>query len=152
MQPQLKIEVSRRTELLPTDAAGAFLGLDNDTMIARAESQYRWVWNVSASVRPQTPDARPRTRIRELRFLAREIIAPDSVGTLAFPEVLSLILGDRQNFHPGDVGLLLRITRPTRLELGKTGDLVRVAGSHFYTRSSLENFLSNRLLNQSAKS
>ena len=154
-QPQLAIDVSQRSPLLSTDAAGAILALSNDSMIARAESKYRWVWDVS--LRGVTG------KIRELRFLTAEIQedkagrhslpSRGSTSSLELPEVLQLILGkDRPHFHPGEVELILRVTRPTRLALVKCQELAIQPGTTFYPRTSLENFLTRRLLNQSVPS
>ncbi len=148
-QKSLTLPLNVRTVLVTTDTASATLGLDTDTIIARAESQYRFVWDVSAAPRPMPHAPRPSRSVRELRFWAREIIAPETCTALELPAVIRVILGDRAFFHPGEVNILLRITRPTRLALGKCGALQRQAGTGFYPRATLEHFLTNRLLNQS---
>lgn len=148
MQPQLAIDVSQRSPLLPTDAAGAILALSNDSMIARAESRYRWVWDVS--VRGLTG------KVRELRFLTAEIQedkagivgAASRLSSLQLADVIQLILGNRPHFHPGEVELILRVTRPTRLALVKCQEITVQPGTVFYPRQSLEKFLVRRLLNQ----
>lgn len=134
-----KPAVSRRTVLMTTEGVGDLLGLDNEAVLARAESQYRWVWNITVSGRAG--------QVRRLRFLAAEIADPDQVKNLELPQVLQTILGGKQNFHPGEVGRMLRISRRTRLDLDRAGALPRSPGCRCYSRTALEGFLTERLLN-----
>lgn len=119
-------------------------GVSADVVYEMADGDgLQWVWNFAVN---------PKGKIRCLRFLAREVIAPETTRNLRLDEVLALILGDRKNFHAGEACQLLRVRRPT---LGKLRDQLAGklrSGGAFIPSSGLRDFLRNRWLGRAALS
>jgi hypothetical protein len=100
-----------------------------------------WVFNVSVKLKG----------IRDLRFWTREISAfasaqRDELAAIHAADVRSVlneILGDRAEFQPGDICLLLGIRRPTLMRL--RAELLATRQQCF-PRAGLERFLKRRLL------
>lgn len=78
---------------------------------------------------------------------AREVTSPETTRSLDIDQVIALILGDRKNFHAGEVCHLLRVRRPTLLDLRQQlrGELKSFGGTVFPI-AGLRSFLKARWL------
>lgn len=139
-QRLLNLSINQRTVLVTVDMLRAVLGVDADSINARVDAgEFRWVWNVSAG----TGD------VRELRFWAREIIAPEQCAKLSLPLALNLILGqERLHWRGTEIAHLLLVSRPQIFRLHEAGELPGEIVGHTLrvTRSALVNFLTHRLV------
>lgn len=96
--PSPKASFNPRVVLLPMGAVRAQFACAAETVRKRVDDatrpdHLRWVFNLSAGKGLQ----------RELRFWAREIVAPETCARLKLGEVLNLILGRREYFHRGEL-------------------------------------------------
>ncbi|MDE2098209.1 MAG: hypothetical protein KGL39_13220 [Patescibacteria group bacterium] len=96
---------------------------------------FQWVWNFSVCTEGE----------RDLRFWAREVIAPETCGDLGLGAVLDIILpATRNHFHAGEVTRMFSLTHTALMRLrGQLGGRLQTSGS-FYTRAGLEHFLRTR--------
>jgi hypothetical protein len=135
-QPLLNIQLSQRTVLVDVNSVRAALGIDADSVSAKIDNgELQWVFDVSTS----------RTKIRELRFWAREVIAPESVAFLSLSKVISQIVPQSRDwFHGSEIAHLLLISRPTLMLL--SGELKGEIINHSLRvkRTALEKFLALR--------
>ena len=111
--------------------------VDGGTLLDRG---LKWVFNLATD---------PQGKIRDLRFFALEILAPDSVKDMTEAEVIGTILPTAiKNFHSGQVCQTFVIRRPTlmalRAQLG--GELQAEVRSCFFPRATLVAFLKARHL------
>ncbi len=147
-QRQLNLSISQRTVLVNTEALRAALGVDAETIYAKVDSgEFRWVWDVSAA--GEGREARGDGRIRELRFLVREVTSPDSLAGFDLAGVLQLMLGsERQRWQGVELAQMLLISRPQVKRLSDAGDLAGdvVSGKLWVKRSVVEKFLNARLV------
>lgn len=147
-QRHLNLSISNRTVLVTGDMVRAALGVDADTITAKVDAgEFRWVWDVTAV---EGREARVEGRIRELRFWAKEIVAPQFVARLGVREALAEILGqDRQRFRGTELQHLLLVSRPQIKRLRDEGLLAgEIVGSTLWVnRSVVETFLTKRLVN-----
>jgi hypothetical protein len=135
----LRLRLSARVPLLKIDTVVAACG-ENAEIIKRhvEKGRLRWVFNVA--VKPEG--------IRDLRFWNREISAftdserneLDELSKAETDTVIASILGQTEEFQPGEVCLLLGVRRPTLLTL----ELPRRRKK--FNRQGLEQFLKARLL------
>jgi len=141
-QPPLRISLSQRVPLVKLDTVIAARGENADTIYARVEDgTLRWVFNLASN---------PGGDIRDLRFWTREVqafaVADDAarrrLQELNPGEVIQQILGERKNFHSGEVCLLLGIRRPTLMLLRPE---LKGEGRQFFSRAGIEQFLKRRL-------
>jgi len=137
----LQLSLSPRISLVKLDTVIAARGEYAQMISAHVDrGTLRWVFNVAANP----------SGIRDLRFWTREVAAFAS-GRLAehvalrhlpVDAVIDEILGGVQQFHSGDVCLLLGIRRPTLLALR---DELLTAGRQYFQRRALAAFLKRRL-------
>lgn len=137
-----RLPLSPRVPLVKIDTVIAARGESADVIRAHIEKgKLRWIFNLAA----------PKTAIRDLRFWNREISAfacaersaLDAVATTNNRAVVKEILGESQTFRPGEVCLLLGISRPTLMQLRRE---LRAGHGDTVSRKALEQFLTRRLL------
>jgi len=134
--------LNQRTVLMKVDSVMDVRGVSADVAYEMADGDgLTWVWNVSVD---------PAAKIRDLRFWAREVIAPETTRHLEIDEAIALILGERKNFHAGETCQLLRVRRPTLLNLRP--QLCGTLGAHgtVFPRTGLRDFLLSRWLGRDA--
>lgn len=141
-QRHLNLSISQRTVLVTVDMVRACRGVDADTIMAQVDAgELRWVWDVSNGAGD----------VRELRFWAKEIIAPDFTGSLTPREAINQTLGtDRARWRGVEIAQLLLVSRPHIFRLHEADELRGeiVSGTLYVTRAVLEKFLTERLINQ----
>jgi hypothetical protein len=138
-----------RTVLVKVDSVMDVRGVSADVVYdmadggcsTGAEAGLQWVWNLAVDAAGE---------IRNLRFWSREVITPETTRNLNLETVIALILGDRKQFHAGEVCQLLRVRRPTLINLrdqlcGHLG-----ADGAAFPRAGLHNFLTARWLGYGA--
>jgi excisionase family DNA binding protein len=143
-QRHLNLSINQRTVLVTLDTVRASLGVDADSIIAKVDAgELRWVWNVSNGT----------GEVRELRFWAREIVAPELTRELTPAKALELILGDsplavRKDWRGVEIAQLLLVSRPQIFRLHEAGELpgVIVGGTLKVKREALKTFLRTRLV------
>ena len=136
------LPLSPRVPLVKLDTVIAARG-ENSQRIEKYVDQGRLCWVFNVSVKQQG--------IRDLRFWIREVAAfaaaqRDELAAIHAADVRSVmheILGDRQEFQPGDICLLLGIRRPTLMQLRAELHATR---QPCFPRAGLEQFLKRRLL------
>ena len=140
-QRHLNLSISQRTVLVTSDMVRACRGVDADTITAQVDAgELRWVWDVSTG----------EGDIRELRFWAKEIIAPEFCKGMKPAKAVTEILGsDRARWRGVEIAQLLLVSRPQIFRLHEAGDLKgEIAGGTLYVnRAVLEKFLTKRLVN-----
>jgi hypothetical protein len=137
-----RLPLSPRVPLVKLDTVIAARG-ENAHIIEKyvEQGRLRWVFNVAVKLHG----------MRDLRFWNREVSAfaatqRDELAAIHAADlraVLNEILGDRQEFPPGDICLLLGIRRATLMRLR---DELLAPGGHSFPRAGLERFLKRRLL------
>lgn len=134
----------QRTVLIKVDTVMHLTGLSADAIYERAVGnsllgEFAWVWNVAAD---------PAGKIRDLRFWAREIVAPETTKRLSLDRVMKLLLPPKRvQYHSGEVcNTLLSIRRPTLQQLREELNGKLAAHSSFFPREGLEQFLRTRWL------
>lgn len=138
--------MNTRTVLVKIDSVMDLTGEDADRVYERADcdsifGSLLWVWNVAAN---------PNGEIRDLRFWAREVVAPETTARLTLDQVTKMILpSERKQFHSGEVCFLLRLRRPSLKELRVELNGQLAANSSFFPREGLEKFLRTRWLGTS---
>jgi hypothetical protein len=138
-QRPLNLELSARTVLVTTATLRAVRGVDADTVTAWVEAgAYRWVFNVSAGDEGK----------RDLRFWAKEMIAPELCPADPAEAVAEILGTHSPRWRGTEVAQLLLISRPQVLDLRRchalTGEIV---GSTFHTTTAaLTAFLLSRLV------
>jgi len=137
-QRSLNLSISARTVLVTLDMVRACRGVDADTVLAQVDAgELRWVWDVSSG----------GGTVRELRFWAREIIAPEMSANFKPAQVISLVLGtDRARWRGVEIAQLLLVSRPQIFRLHEAGDLKGdiVGGTLYVARAVVEKFLTQR--------
>lgn len=135
---------SHRTILIKVDTVKHFTGLSADAIYERADGDsifggYAWVWNVAVD---------PAGEQRDLRFWAREIVAPETVRGWDLERVIKSILPVKRSQYPaGEVyTTLLSISRPSLMRLREELNGALGANSSFFPREGLEKFLRSRWL------
>ena len=140
-QRQLNLSISQRTVLVTVDMVRAARGVDADTISAQVDAgELRWVWDVSNGT----------GAVRELRFWAREIIAPELCAELTPAAVVKMILGaDRARWRGVELAQLLLVSRPHIFRLHEGGELKGeiVSGTLYVPRLVVEKFLTQRRVN-----
>jgi hypothetical protein len=103
-QRSLAMPVNQRTVLVDTNGVRMAMGIDADSVFALVDhGQLRWVFDVST-----------RGAIRELRYWAAEVIAPEQVARLELDQVVDRILPrNRAWLHGSEIAHLLLVSRPT---------------------------------------
>jgi hypothetical protein len=131
------LALNPRTVLVKVDSVMDTRGVSADKIFEMADGDgLQWVWNVAVN---------PKSKIRDLRFWAREVIAPEMTRGLSLEQVIAFILGDRKIFHAGDVCQLLRVRRPTLRSLRKMlGGKLQSRGGALFPRAGLFEFLKLR--------
>jgi len=137
-----RLPLSPRVPLVKLDTVIAARG-ENSQIIEKHVDRGRLCWVFNVSVKPKG--------IRDLRFWTREVSAfaaaqRDELAAIHAADVRSVlneILGDREEYQPGDICLLLGIRRPTLRQLRR--ELLATRQSCF-SRAGLEQFLKRRLL------
>lgn len=129
--------LNQRTVLMKVDSVMDMRGVSADVVYEMADGGFQWVWNVAVE---------PAAQIRALRFWSREVITPEITRNLAIDEVITLILGERKNFQAGEVCQLLRVRRPTLINL--RDQLCGHLGAHgaVFPHVGLHKFLKSRWL------
>lgn len=136
----LHLPLSPRVPLVKLDTVIAARG-EPGHIIEKYVDQGRlcWVFNVAVKLHG----------MRDLRFWSREVFAfaamlREELAALHaahISSVLKEILGDRQEFSPGDICLLLGISRATLMRLRHE---LLAPGGHNFPRIGLEQFLIRR--------
>ena len=139
------LPLSNRTTLVTTDTACAVLGVGSEAISSMVDDgTLVWVWDVSSR----------HQHIRELRFLAHELINPANAAK-TYPEIISNILPpSRERFRASEVAMTLRVSDPHIVKLIKCRALSGKVINHtrWISRASMAIFLQNRLLNSRATS
>jgi len=134
----LKCWLNRRTVLVTTDVLRAVRGVDAESIYDAVDNfRLRWVFNISTDP----------AKVRELRFWAKEAIAPEFTQRLKLAGVMTQILGpDRARWSGSEIQQLLLVSRPTVMRLHRHGVLPgKVVRRTFWTtRQELEHFLQKR--------
>lgn len=140
---------THRTILIKLDTVRHFTTFGPDEIRARADGDslfggYVWVWNVAEDLNGEN---------RDLRFWAREIVAPETVKGWSLDRVLKSILPARRSQFPsGEVcNALLSISRPSLMRLRPQLNGTLAANSSFFPREGLEQFLRTRWLGAGAR-
>jgi hypothetical protein len=132
------LPLNQRTVLVTTDVLRAVRGVDAEVIHAAVDDfRLRWVFNIAVDP----------AKARELRFWAKEVIAPEFTRTLSFAAALQEILGEnRTRWRGAEIQQLLLISRPTIMRLHHHGDLPGkvVRGTFWTARPAVENFLRTR--------
>lgn len=101
-----------------------------------------WVWNVAAN---------SGARNRDLRFWAREVIAPEMCILLTPTRVVGMLLGDgtRQHWSIAELSLLLMCSKQHVHDLIRTKALPKAKHENkaIIPRAGLQRFLTERMLN-----
>ena len=138
-QRHLNLSISHRTVLVTVDMVRAALGVDADSVAAKVDAgELRWAFDVSVNA----------AELRELRFWAKEIIAPELTKSLTVAEAINQILGtERQRWRGTEIQHLLLVSRPTVMRLHHGGELPGeiVGNTLWVTRSGIQQFLKSRL-------
>lgn len=138
----LRLPLNPRVPLVKLDTVIAARGENPEAIYRYVErGTLRWVWNLASQ---------PGGGIRDLRFWNREVHAFANgdealharLRRLPPQAVIEEVLGERQQFHAGEVCLLLGIRRPTLMGVR---DQLLTAGQPLYQRRNLEQFLQRRL-------
>ena len=131
------LALNQRTVLMKVDFVMDVRGVSADVAYDMADGGLQWVWNVSVD---------PAGKIRDLRFWSREVITPETTRNMNLATVLALILGERKNFQAGEVCQLLRVRRPTLINL--RDQLCGHLGAHstVFPHAGLHEFLTARWL------
>jgi hypothetical protein len=144
-QRALPFSVSQRTVLVDVNGVRAARGVDADTVFASVEDalrddHLRFVFDVATGAPISDP-----ARIRELRFWAREIIAPETCRGIGLEEALLFIVpAGRVWFQSGELCQLLLISRATLKCLGAELRGEIVDGSLRVRRTDLIKFFHRR--------
>lgn len=93
----------------------------------------RWVFNVSPVGK----------KLRDLRFLAEEVVGSLNCAGLTVDDALGFILGHKQTFRPGEIETQWIVSHQTIMRLRKAGEIEQINGC--LTRASLAEFLRRRL-------
>jgi hypothetical protein len=141
--------LNRRAVLIDTSVVRAVTGWRPDEIYARVDGgdllhePLIWVFNFASD---------PDGAIRDLRFFAGEIIAPEIARTHTLGIVLRCILpGDRTSFHAGEVLQLFALSRPGLAALrGQLNGHLAGARNTIFPRAGLESFLLRRWLGNQA--
>jgi hypothetical protein len=144
-QRPLGLALSQRTALVTMETVRAALGVDAETIWMRIEcGQLRWVFDVSAVTNSQPG------RLRELRFWAREVIAPETCRELAPEAVVDQVVGvkEREHLRSSEVAHLLLVSDPHVGRLWQRGLLPGlIAGRTLkLRRDGLVTFLRERIV------
>lgn len=138
----LRLPLNPRVPLVKLDTVIAARGENPEAIYRYVErGTLRWLWNLASQ---------PGGGIRDLRFWNREVHAFANgdealharLRRLPPQVVIEEVLGERQQFHAGEVCLLLGIRRPTLMGVR---DQLLTAGQPLYQRRNLEQFLQRRL-------
>jgi len=142
--------VNGRTLLVKVDTVRHFTGLSADAIYERADGDslfggYVWVWNVAAD---------PAADQRDLRFWAREVVAPETVKDWTLDRVIKSLLPPKRSQYPaGEIyTTLLSISRQSLMRLRGELNGQLAVGSSFFPREGLETFLRKRWLGSSVQS
>jgi hypothetical protein len=140
LQAHLNLAVHQRTVLVTQETVRASLGIDADSVAAKVDcGELRWVWDISAG----------GGEIRELRFWARELIAPSLCVALQLDAVIDSMIGTtRAHLRAVEVGQLLLCSRPHILAHVREGDLSGplVGHTQSISRASLVAYFRGRLV------
>jgi hypothetical protein len=143
-QRHLNLSISQRTVLVTMDMVRAALGLDADSVMARVEAgELRWVFDIATG-----------SQISELRFWAKEIIAPEFCAGLTLAQAMKEILGsERARWRGTEIQHLLLVSRPTVKKLHDDGRLPGdlVNGTFSFRRAAVESFLRAAIVGQSPR-
>jgi hypothetical protein len=98
----------------------------------------QWVWNVATN---------PTGKKRDLRFLAREFMEPQTVAGFSLEQVITILLGEsRREFPAGEVCRLLQVRPITLSNLRKELNGEVRGNGGYYPRAGLVEFFSTRWL------
>lgn len=138
-QKHLNLSISQRTVLVTVDMVRAARGVDADTITGLVDAgELRWVWDVGIG----------RRELRELRFWAREIIAPEFCRELTAEQAIAGVLGsDRTRWRGTEISHLLLVSRAHICRLHAAEELpgTIVDGTLWVQRPALVKFLTERL-------
>jgi hypothetical protein len=144
----LHLPLHPSTALVTLDLVRAVSGLDTERVWTRVESgRLRWVWDISARSHPG--GAACRGEVRELRFWAAELVAPEHCRYLQVEQVLSTVLGgQRQHWTSIEVAQRWLCSRAILKRLVDAGELAGPlrARTRWLTRASMADFLRRRLV------
>jgi len=129
------LAIAEKSVLVRMDTVETFRGLSPEKINDLVdEGGLRWVWNINSHF----------SRVRHLRFLALEVLKPETVRQLSLEGALRIILGEtRQSFSCSDIASRLRMCRVTVYRLHHLGHLPgSVSGGILRTtRQTLEAYL-----------
>lgn len=141
-QEVFELPISQRTVLVDVNTVRATRGVDAETIFTQTQKgKLIWVFDVATRLANRSVE----DAVAELRFWAKEIIAPETVAKIQIKQVLNQIIPLKRDwFHGTEVAHLLLVSRPTvmrlRQELG--GEIVR--GSIRVKRAGLVRFFEQR--------
>lgn len=132
-QRNLPLAIEARTVLVTVGTVVAARRIDHESVFAQVDNgDLQWVFDMSA-VRNGRPD---------LRFLTRELVAPELCRSLTLGRVVEMILGQKQTFRSGEIEMDWDISHQTILRMRWAKELD--GGKGTLTRTSLEHCLRTR--------
>lgn len=135
------LRLNQRTVLVTVDTARAVLGCDAEMVSEMIDDgRLRWVWDIGV---------RDGGRRRELRILARDLVAPDRSGELTPENAILMVLGtNRFELRGSEVERMLVCSAAHVAELQRSGHLTGriVSGVRHIRRDSLQRFLEQRMV------
>ncbi len=133
-QTRLPLEISQRTVLVGVETVRAKFGCDAESVFAMVDNgKLRWVFDVSLD-----------QGVRELRFWAGEIVAPDLQKGATLDHVIRCILGTGAAIRRGEIERQWVCSAQHVGRLIRAGELTLASLSQI-SRTSLEAFLKRRL-------
>lgn len=137
-QPTLNLPINRRALLLTVDTVAASRGVTPETVYEDVDSgRLLWVWNVAAN---------PNGTIRDLRFFAQEVIAPEFAKRQTLAQVIKLLVPQREWLRNWELEHLLAVRRPTLVALREELRAVVADGAVRIPRAALVNFFQRRIV------
>ena len=133
-QRLFNLPISARTVLVDLQTVRAARGVDAESIVALVDNgELQWVFDLGLG----------GGDIRELRFWAREIIAPETVTNLKLSAVVDSILGNGATIRRGEIERQWVISAPHVMRLVRAEEIKEIAPGKI-CRLSLVKFLTSR--------
>ena len=139
-QPRLNIPTTARTVLVDIGTTRIRHGVDAESIWAKIDNGgIQWVWDIAAA----------GSRKRELRFWAKELIAPEFTAGQTLAQVVAEIVGKRTSYPRGEIEVQWVLSHVHLISLIRQNELI-LTGREI-TSESLTNFLTSRWQGASRK-
>lgn len=130
--------IAQRAVMLRMDSVETFRGVNPVKVNGMIDTgELRWVWDFNNGT----------GKLRDLRFLALEVILPDLTKQFTLENALATILGEqRKNFGSGEIVRRLRLSRVSLHYLHRDGHLPGTGTGRQMniSRATLETYLRRR--------